>query len=57
MATEDQPPENLVARDDRVREYQFEKLRSIGVTRARDVRDRDGEPVSEGSTTIIPGSG
>ena len=54
MASEDQTPDNLIARDDRVREYQFEKLRSAGVKRARDVRDRDGEPVSEGATTVIP---
>ncbi len=53
MSRYEDVPEDLVKRDDKVREHQFELLKRYGVQRARDVTDHDGIPVP-GGRTIIP---
>ncbi|MGD9704329.1 MAG: S8 family serine peptidase [Acidimicrobiia bacterium] len=53
MSRDEDLPEDLVKRDDEVREHQFELLKHYGVQRARDVKDTDGIPVP-GGRTVIP---
>jgi Subtilase family len=52
MSSKDATPDELVAKDDEVRERQFAKLMQYGVQRARNVTDQDTGPVPDGRSVI-----